>query len=223
MACLLERQRQLAAREVGVGPRISHHTVLPQDFSDTAYAVLFLGMLLEEDAAIVPAAFLVHQGRLRFDYVLAVSVMASLLFHQVLYLACLRWGNNAFGRLAARDARCARLRSSYHGHYQTWLLLSRFMWGLRYPIVSLAALTSIRFWEFFVIDLAGAVLWAITMLILGFYFGDAIEALGHHIRHYDREVAGLLCVAMLVAVLAYKRRKRKAPLPTAPESLDQAA
>jgi membrane protein DedA with SNARE-associated domain len=183
--------------------------VLHDAFSSNAYILLFLAILVEEDAAILPAAFLVHQGRMRFAYVLPVCVAASFLLHLVLYVVSLRWGREAFAKRAQKDSRCAWLQSSFQSRYQSWLILSRFLWGLRYPIVSIAALANIKFWEFLILDAVGCVLWALFMLIIGFYFGDAIEAMGQHLRHYDHAIAAGLSVAVLLGILIYKRRQQR--------------
>lgn len=183
--------------------------MLHDAISSNAYILLFFGILIEEDAAIVPAAFLIHQGRLRFSLVLPTCVAASFLLHVALYVASLRWGKEAFARRAAKDARCAWLQASFQSRYQSWLLLSRFLWGLRYPIVSVAALANVKLWEFLVLDAVGCVLWAISMLLVGFYFGDAIESFGQHLRHYDHTVALLLGIGVLLGVILYKQYKQR--------------
>ena len=195
-------------REVYLKPRRSAK-VLHDAISSNAYILLFLGILIEEDAAIVPAAFLIHQGRLRFFYVLPVCVAASFLLHLALYVVSLRWGKEAFAKRAAKDARCAWLQASFQTRYQSWLLLSRFLWGLRYPIVSVAALANVKLWEFLILDAVGCVLWAISMLLIGFYFGDALEAFGQHLRHYDHAVASILAVVILLGVILYKKHKQR--------------
>ena len=175
------------------------------------YAVLFVGAFLEGETVLVLAGFAAHRGYLDIRLVIAVAFVGGLLGDQ-LYFAVGRLRGAAlvawFPRLARYQPRLDRLLARYH----TFLIVAiRFLYGLRIagPLlmgVSKAVLAS----RFIALNAAGALLWAVSIGLAGYLFGQALELVLADIRRY--ELAAALVIIGAGAALwgwqSFRERRR---------------
>jgi lysylphosphatidylglycerol synthetase-like protein (DUF2156 family)/membrane protein DedA with SNARE-associated domain len=171
------------------------------------YALLFLGVAFEGEAALLAAALLAQRGFFHLPVVIAVAVAANSLADQVYFqLARLRgraWLERRFGE----HPRYRKLIDLV-GRRGGWLLVaSRFAYGLRIAIPAACGALGMRVLPFTALDFLAGLVWAMPMAALGYFAGGALGPLLEGVRRYEEAVA--LGVVVAVAVFLGVRSARR--------------
>ena len=89
-----------------------------------------------------------------------------------------------------------------------FILGFRFLYGIRTVAPFALGVSSISPIRFLILNIAGALVWAIVIGMLGYYFGYAVEMLIGEIKKYEESIViGLLLFGTVVWVL-FKWRER---------------
>ena len=174
------------------------------------YLVLFASVLGRQACLPVPASLLVLAagalvglGKLNPMAVLFCALGAFLIADIVWYEAGRIWGKQILYRFcrAAHDPRI-RLDKMVHvfdRHGLKVLLISKFIIGLDSITSPLSGITQVRRVTFLAFDSAGALLWLLAYMGLGYAFRDRLD----HIAKYSQIsalIAGIIVVAGIVAL-----------------------
>jgi membrane-associated protein len=155
------------------------------------YPVLFLGVMLENagipvpgETAVLFAGFLASVASdhvFNIWVVIAVTVLAAILGDNIGY-----WLGREFARPRLQTGkgflfltpRTLQVAEGYFQKYGVWtIFFARFITGIR-VIGALAAGTAGMHWpRFFLANASGALLWATTISLLGYFFGENWERL----------------------------------------------
>lgn len=177
------------------------------------YAAVLIGTFFEGETILVIAGFLAHRGYLMLDGVVIAAFVGAVLGDQ-LYVHIGRWKGREF--IAARP-RLARHRGKVERllqRHRIWLILGfRVVYGIRTvtPFVLGASQVSARL--FTVLNVIGALVWAVAIGSAGYYFGKVMEPALGQIKHYELLAVGLLLGVALAAALGryvirrYRRRR----------------
>ncbi|HSD29367.1 MAG TPA: phosphatidylglycerol lysyltransferase domain-containing protein, partial [Vicinamibacteria bacterium] len=172
------------------------------------YALLFLGVAIEGEAALLGAALLAQRGLFRLPVVVVVAVAANSLADQAYFqLARLRgrqWLEKRFGE----HSRYRQMIDLVNRRGGLLLLASRFAYGLRIAIPAACGALGMGFVTFTLLDLGAGLLWAVPMAALGYFAGGALGPLLEGVRRYEEALALLLVVA--VAAFLGSRHVRRA-------------
>lgn len=194
------------------------------EYAVYGYPVLFLGVLLESagvplpgETAVLTAGFLASPeggGHFNIIWVIALTAVAAILGDNLGY---------EIGRHFARP-RLAQGRGfffltpavlknaeSYFERYGTWtIFFGRFVAALRVAAALAAGTAGMPWPRFFVANAAGAVVWASTIALLGYFGGSSISHLHQWLGKGSVVILG--CVALLIGLPFLLRRARKMPL-----------
>jgi membrane-associated protein len=157
------------------------------------YSVLFLGVLLENagvpvpgETAVLIASFLASPaGGAHFHLggVIVVTCAAAILGDNLGY-----WLGRELARPRLRRGRGflfltpRRLQTveDYFARYGNWTIFAaRFIAGLRVVAAPAAGIAGMHWPRFFVANASGALVWAVTVSLLGYSFGRSWELLHH--------------------------------------------
>jgi phosphatidylglycerol lysyltransferase len=173
------------------------------------YALLFAGVVAEGEAILLVAALLARRGVFSWPVVFVVAVAANTLADVAYFALARRRGR---GWLEARYGGHPRFQKLLHlvGRRGPLLLLaSRFAYGLRIAIPAACGALGMGTAAFLATDLAASVLWAATLVGVGYSVGGAIEPLLTRVQGYEVAVAaGLLAAVALGAAFLGARRLR---------------
>ena len=184
------------------------------------YPVLFLGVLLENagvpvpgETAVLIAGFLASPaGGARFSLgmVVALTFAAAVLGDNFGFWLGHRFARPRLGRgrrFLLLTPQALHTAERYFARYGTLtVFLARFITGLR-VVAALAAGTAGMPWpRFIVANAAGALLWATTVSLLGYFFGRSWQLL-HHWLGWGSWII-LACVLFVVALRYLWRRFR---------------
>jgi len=163
------------------------------------YLVLFALVLAEQAGLPIPAVpallgvgALVATGRMSLVLAFAVILAASLPADVVWYELGRRRGARVLSllcRISLEPDSCVRRTENlFLERGRKALLIAKFVPGLSTVAPPLAGMVGIARWQFLLLDLASALLWAGAWMGLGYVFSDALELVA---AHADRLGSGL--------------------------------
>jgi undecaprenyl-diphosphatase len=179
-------------------------------FARYGYWVIFFGVMLENAGVPVPgetillaAGFLAAQGDFNLWTVIAIAAFGAMLGDNAGYAIGHKIGRAAlerYGRyVRLTPERLTRLEGFFARHGNKTILFARFVAGLRVFAALFAGSARMRWRTFALYNMAGAVLWAVVITLLGFFFGQSWGLLQHWIGRAS-EIVGI--AVLLVIVLA---------------------
>jgi membrane protein DedA with SNARE-associated domain len=170
------------------------------------YAVVVLGVLLEGDATLATAGFLAHRGYFSLWGVIVASIVATSIGNHLYYQIARRTGRNAFARKAEEGGRYARVRRLVERRGTLMLLFSRYVFGFRIAIPALCGAAGMTPLRFTVVNLAGAVVWSVSVALFGYFFGTGLEFALEDPEQYERYIAVALAIGVFLLLLWFRRR-----------------
>jgi membrane-associated protein len=194
------------------------------EFSIYGYPVLFFGVLLENagipvpgETAVLIAGFLCSPAggsHFHIGWVVFLTVLAAVIGDNIGF-----WLGHRFARPRLQGGRgflfltpkTLSLAEHYFTRYGIWtIFFARFVTGLR-VVGALAAGTAGMHWlRFFAANACGALAWAVTMSLLGYFFGHSF-----HLLHKLIGGSGLvlLCCVVVLIGLPYLWRHLRSQRP----------
>lgn len=188
------------------------------------YPLLFAGVMLENagipvpgETAVLVAGFLaspVGGGRFQLAWVIGVTIVAAVLGDNIGF-----WLGQRLARRRLRQGkrflfltpRGLALAEGYFARYGLWtIFFARFVTGLR-VVGALAAGTAGMPWlRFLVANATGAVVWAVTMSLLGYFFGHSWQLLHAWLGWGSLVLLGVVLVLIALFYLRWRRAKKPA-------------
>ena len=188
-------------------------------FVSYGYFVVFFGVMLENAGVPVPgetillaAGFFAAQGHFHLWMVIVVAALGAMLGDNAGYAVGHRVGRAAlerYGRyiLLTRN-RLQKLDKFFARHGDKTILFARFITGLRVFAALFAGAARMPWGKFVVYNMAGAILWAISIALLGFFFGQSWELL-HRWLGRAGLIVGLAVVLVVLLVYVWRKLARR--------------
>jgi membrane-associated protein len=215
---LLQRVRWInAAAEHGGGPalellaRLPPAAVLACAFLLPALeASTLLGVVLPAEVAILVAGAAAHSGSLPLWAVVLAAVAGAVLGDTVGYAVGRRYGDRVLAGLPPRLVRpeaVGRTTAFLRRRGGAAVFLGRFTALFRALVPGLAGVSRLPWRTFLPYNVAGGVIWATGVAVLGYLAGAALLTAE---RRLGMASEILLAVALLALVVAALRRRRRA-------------
>jgi membrane-associated protein len=185
------------------------------------YTALFIGVLLENaglpvpgETAVLTSGFLASPAggeHFTIVWVILITVTAAVIGDNIGFWLGQRWARPRLqkGRgFLFLTPKALQLAEGYFERYGVWtIFFARFITGLR-VVGALAAGTAGMAWpRFLLANAGGALAWATTMSLLGYFFGHSSELLHRWLGPGGLIILG--CVIVLAGVPYLVRRLRK--------------
>jgi membrane protein DedA with SNARE-associated domain len=175
-------------------------------FARYGYAVVFVGVLLENAGAPVPGetmllagAALARFGSLRLTWVIAAAIVGATLGDNLGFLIGRRGGRVLVERYGAMigmtSAHLAKFDRFFERHGAKTVFVARFITGLRVLGALLAGASRLTWSRFLVFNALGAVVWATTFGLVGYALGYSWLTLEQWIGR-----SGLILLALVSAI-----------------------
>lgn len=177
------------------------------------YFVVFVGVMLENvgmplpgEAILLAAGFFAYQGHFALPVVMGVAAMGAILGDNAGYGVGRRLGRpflERYGRyVLLSPARLTAIETFFARHGAKTILMARFVSGLRVVAAFGAGMSHMPWQTFFLYNTTGAVLWAVTISLLGYVFGHSWEVLHRWMGRVGLFAVaavgiGCLCLALL--------------------------
>ena len=187
-------------------------------FARYGYAVVFVGVLLENaglpvpgETALLAGAALSRSGTLFLPWVVATAIVGAILGDNIGFLIGRRGGRalvERFGpKIGRTPPRLEQFDAFFERHGAKTVFIARFVTGLRVFGAVLAGTSGLPWGRFLVYNGTGAVAWAVTFGAVGYFLAYSWETLEEWI---GRSGLALLAVAAVIAIVAGLRRRRAA-------------
>ncbi len=178
---------------------------------------LLVGFFLPGDSLLFLAGAMVASHVIGVPFwVLAAGVfVAAVVGDQVGYLVGRRFGPRVFSRHDSRLFRqehALRAQEFFARHGSRAVVLGRFVRVVRTFVPVVAGVGRMPRHTFTVFNLLGALVWALGITTVGFFFGG-IPFVAHHIEAITIAIAGFSVVPAALEVLRRRRAGQAAPSP----------
>lgn len=188
-------------------------------FAETGLAV---GFFLPGDSLLVVAGLFAAAGKLNLPLLLASLFAAAVIGDTVGYYSGRKMGAAIFSRPKSRffnPKHLARAHEFYEKHGGKTIIIARFVPIVRTfaPIVAGAAQMHYR--QFVVYNVAGGLLWVSSMLLAGYFLGDAVERVMRDVfgvenfkleDNIDKVIIVVVLLSILPIVFEYLKSRRAA-------------
>ena len=164
---------------------------------------LLIGFFLPGDSILFTAGFLVQASILNFDIHLLVVIvfLAAVLGDGVGYLFGRKVGRKLFNRpnsLLFRQENIQKAEDFYNKHGSITIIIARFIPVVRTFAPIVAGVGKMKYHNFLLFNVIGALLWAVGITYAGFYVGAGLEKIGIEV---DTILLPIIAFIVLVSVI----------------------
>ena len=176
--------------------------------SHYGYLAVFVGTFLEGETILIMAGFAAHRGYLNLFWVLTIAAMGGFMGDQ-LYFYLGRWqGWTILERFPAFKPRARQVQALLDRYHLPLILGIRFMYGLRIVGPLVIGMSSVGWLRFFILNLTGAIIWALLIGGAGYLFGGAMELVLADIKNYEEWLLAFIAIAGMAVWLFHQYKKR---------------
>ena len=169
---------------------------------DFGYLAIFVGTFLEGETILVIGGFAAFRGYLELPLVILSAFFGSLFGDQLYFFLGRYKGQALLKRFKGWEPRVERFRRLMDRHSTWFILIFRFLYGLRNISPVAIGLSDVSTKKFVILNIISAAIWAVTLGILGFFFGQAAKAVLHNVRRYEMYIiGGILGVASIIFII----------------------
>ena len=171
---------------------------------------LLIGFFLPGDSLLITAGLVAATGQLNIWWLNVLLILAAVIGDSVGYSIGWRLGPKLFIReksLLFNPKHVIRTRDFYERHGAKTIVIARFVPIIRTFAPVVAGVGQMAYRRFVFYNIAGGVLWVVSMTFAGYLLGQAIPNIGDHIHIVVVVVIVLSLVPIVIEVL--KERKRR--------------
>jgi membrane protein DedA with SNARE-associated domain len=177
------------------------------------YLAVFVGTFLEGETILVVAGFAAYEAYLELPLVILFAFLGSLFGDQLYFFIGRYKGRSLLKKYPSWEPRVNRFRKLMDRHNTWFILVFRFLYGLRTVAPFAIGLSNVSLRKFIVLNVISAAIWAVTLAILGYFFGQVMEAVLHDIKKYEFIImAGLFIIAAVIFFIKRVRNRRRLKL-----------
>jgi len=167
------------------------------------YSVLFLGLLLEGEAILFTAVYLVHQGKLDPGDTIGIAICGVLIGDSLWY-----FGGPAISGLPVIKQIVARVPKDFDAFIgrrpRTSIIASKFIYGFHRPTLIRLKAVGVVYSNFLKADVPGALFWISVISSLGYLFSTSVSALKEYFKYWEIGLTVSLIIFFLISKLISK-------------------
>lgn len=161
------------------------------------------------EMTMIPAGYLIHQGKMDFIPSLLASVVGTVGGSYLNYWIAKKFGRDLFIRygkfLMMTPAKLAKLERFFAEHGAISTFTGRLIPGLRHYISFPAGLAKMNLQKFFLYTALGGAIWMAVLLGLGYYIGENEDL----VMTYLPMAKGAVLALVAIGAVFYVRRARQ--------------
>ncbi|MGA2667579.1 MAG: VTT domain-containing protein [Ignavibacteria bacterium] len=168
---------------------------------------LLVGFFLPGDSLLVSAGLFASTGDLNIFYLNLLLIPSAILGNSVGYWIGYKSGPKLFKReqsLLFRKDYLLKTRDFYDKHGPSTIMITRFMPFLRTFAPIVAGIGQMKYIKFLNYNIFSAILWIISMTLIGFYLGRTIPNIEAHI---EKVIIIIVFLSLLPAIIKFLKHK----------------
>jgi membrane protein DedA with SNARE-associated domain len=172
------------------------------------YIAILLGTVFEGETIMIMGGFSAHRGYLKLlPWVILAGFVGNFIQNQVYFILGRRYGSRTVEKHPDWKPRLQQVNGWLQRFQSSLIIGMRFVPGFRTIGGVAIGMSDVSAGRFVVLNLIGAVLWAVVIGILGYLCGHAIELIMGDIKHL--EVPILIGIAVVGGLLFFFHRRRR--------------
>lgn len=176
---------------------------------DYGYLAIVIVTFFEGETIVILAGVAAAAGHLDPLFVIAAALAGAVSGDQLWYLIGRRFGPPVLARGRGRWVQAAHRMLALLQRHELWLMLTfRFYYGLRAVAPFAIGAAGIAPGRYLVLNVTGALLWAVTFTAAGYLAGDAVVGLVSRLGWYGTLAAVVSIIATVIAVRSLRSRHR---------------
>lgn len=187
------------------------HELLSELIRNYGYLAILIGTFLEGETILILGGLAAHMGFLELPWVMVAALTGSFTGDQLYYYLGRHYGPKIIARRLSWQESAAKVYRHLHRHQNLLILSFRFFYGLRNVTPFAVGAAHISRTRFFVLNLIGAVIWAVAFATAGYLSGEAFRLIMDDFKHYQLYILlGLLVAGILFWLIMLIHRRRRA-------------
>lgn len=170
---------------------------------DYGYAAVLVGGLFEGEAITLLAGFAAREHLLSLPWVIFWAQIGAMISDQFCFYCGRLFGTRLLSRWPRLSDRVAKLQAKLERHETKLILTFQFMPGTCTVLPFALGMGRIRPWRFLWLDLIGSTIWAVSLSLLGWFFGAAAEPLLERFQNYA--LIAVVVIAVILVALTQRR------------------
>jgi membrane protein DedA with SNARE-associated domain len=173
------------------------------------YPILIIGTFLEGETVLILAGFAAQRGYLSLDWVIICGFIGTVLGDQIYFGLGRRHGKSWLIRKPSWQSRAERVFALLERHQNLLILGFRFIYGIRTVTPFAIGMSNVSYLRFALLNFTGAIIWATSFGLVGYFFGGIAEAILGHIKHYELALMlSIIAISGIVWITHYLRHQR---------------
>jgi membrane protein DedA with SNARE-associated domain len=181
-------------------------------------ASMFLGFVFPGEIAVLLGGVLASDGRAPLTGVIVAAIAGAVIGDMVGYFVGRRWGHQILRAVGRRlpflrhrvDDHLERARSLLQRRGGTAVFLGRFTAALRVMVPGLAGMAELPYPTFALFNVAGGIVWATGVVLIGYFAGAAWEHAAHEVTWAGAAVLAAVVLWLVCSKLVRDRQERAA-------------
>ncbi len=176
------------------------------------YLAVLILTFFEGETIVILAGVAAHLGLLELQWVMLAALAGSFGGDQFYYYLGRHWGPKIIAKRLSWQEGAEKVYRLLHRHQYFLILTFRFYYGLRNVTPFAVGSARVPRIRFFVLNLIGAIVWAVSFAYAGYLFGEAFKLFIDDYHKYALYVLGglvLLGLAIWLTTLIIHRRKAR--------------
>lgn len=154
-----------------------------------------IGAMIEGETVVATGGLLAHRGLLPLGGVMASAALGTCLIDQLLFLLGRHQRGARIVRRVLDTPAFARTIALIERYPTGFVLIFRFLWGLRTVSPIALGTTALEWRRFTVLNIVAAVLWAVLVSLAGYLLSSGLTALGAELRTAAHYAVAILALA----------------------------
>ncbi len=172
------------------------------------------GLPIPEDATLLVAGYASSQGFIKLPFLMIVAVLGILTGDNLGYWIGRKYNEHVQSlffkhghRIFLTPEKVNRIYLLFRKHPDWTIFLSRFVVGLRFIAPLIAGSSGMRWREFFLFNLIGALFVGTLIPLAGWYFGQNLAAISGFVKNFYLAITIIVIAIAVPLVFLYRRRR----------------
>ena len=174
------------------------------------------GLPIPEDATLLVAGYAASQGFIKLPFLMIVAVLGILTGDNLGYWLGRRHASDIQNflfrhghKILLTPEKVNKIYLTFRKHPDWTIFLSRFVVGLRFITPLIAGSSGMKWREFFLFNLIGAVFVGTLIPLVGWYFGQNLDAIYGFVKGFYLIITIAVIAIAIPLIFLYRRRRAR--------------